>query len=159
MFDARTAYAKSLNCPSAFVECVGGNFLDAIFPHCAPGAVVPVVPALLPFWGNLDDSVGLWYHPFCGRALSLGSLGHELSFTFLEHARTWDQYIDDWLLTSIELSEGIGEEAIRIARHFGKSQEYLEWLDQFSIDLKAPIDLPAYSLGCSALSCQVIRAV
>jgi hypothetical protein len=49
------------------------------------------------------------------------------------------------LLERIEYDQGIEEEAITLAKHFGRSQEFLKWLDRFSDDLGQRLDLPVFS--------------
>ncbi|MBL9115102.1 MAG: hypothetical protein JNJ83_08840 [Verrucomicrobiaceae bacterium] len=125
-------FDRTLSTPDDFFLKVGGD-----------GASLP--PVLVPFWGDLDGSDGVWQHWFCNRKATIVSALHEFSFLVFEDARTLDQFVDDWILTCIEGDEGVGEDARRLARHFGRSDETLEWLDQFSIDLGERRDLPAFA--------------
>ena len=94
-------FDRTLSTPDDFFLKVGGD-----------GASLP--PVLVPFWGDLDGSDGVWQHWFCNRKATIVSALHEFSFLVFEDARTLDQFVDDWILTCIEGDEGVGEDARRL---------------------------------------------
>jgi hypothetical protein len=144
---ARQRYLYSLGFPPEISILCNEDLPSYYFlgPTKAGGGEVPLPPAFVPFWGQLHDSKGIWHQWFCGRGSSFVVMLHDFSFAVFENARNIDQYVDAWLLASIEFFEGVGQEAQGIAKDFGRSTEFLEWLDQFSTDLKETPDLPVFA--------------
>ncbi len=143
---ARQRYLAAIHVPNEMLGIFEGSLStpDDCF-LTSGGASAPLPPAFVPFWGDLDASKGIWHQWFCIRKPTIVSALHEFSFSVFEDARTFDQFIDEWLLRSIENDEGVGDESRRIAKHFGRSEEFLEWLDQFSVDLGQRLDLPVFA--------------